>query len=187
MLLPVRRLHDRRYRRPRRRPQHRDNAGVFGFRAVWQLSEKPVPTAQEALVFGPFAPIIGEWPWVSILAWSWDPLKVKRRHPPHHLSPAQANHPAGQVPRSASATPSHHSNAPIRPECQSFLSNIVPLNRAKRGYWRFRPGLRRVVARILYHQFESYSFRQIKLIILMFFLLVAFRLRWRLRHVHRRH
>ena len=31
----------------------------------------------------------------------------------------------GQTPKRASAAPSHHSNAPITPESQSFLSKIV--------------------------------------------------------------
>jgi tRNA dihydrouridine synthase A len=48
-----------------------------------------------------------------------------RRHPPHHLSPARANHPAGQDPEAGSAAPSHHSNAPIKPESQSILSQII--------------------------------------------------------------
>ena len=48
-----------------------------------------------------------------------------RRHPPHHLSPARVNHPAGQDPEAASAAPSHHSNAPIKPESQSIPSKIV--------------------------------------------------------------
>jgi len=48
-----------------------------------------------------------------------------RRHPPHHLSPARANHPAGQDPGARLSLPSHHSNAPIKPESQSILSKIV--------------------------------------------------------------
>src|ERR1700682_1932189 len=50
-----------------------------------------------------------------------------RRHPPHHLSPARANHPAGQDPEARLSRPSHHSNAPIKPESQSILSKIVAL------------------------------------------------------------
>ena len=50
-----------------------------------------------------------------------------RRHPPHHLSPARANHPAGQDPEARLSRPSHHSNAPISPESQSILSKIVAL------------------------------------------------------------
>jgi len=50
-----------------------------------------------------------------------------RRHPPHHLSPARANHPAGQDPEARLAAPSHHSNAPINTESQSFLSKKVAL------------------------------------------------------------
>jgi hypothetical protein len=48
-----------------------------------------------------------------------------RRHPPHHLSPARANHPAGQDPEARLTAPSHHSNALIKPESQSFPSNII--------------------------------------------------------------
>ena len=48
-----------------------------------------------------------------------------RRHPPHHLSPARANHPAGQDPGARLSLPSHHSNAPIKPKSQSILSKIV--------------------------------------------------------------
>src|SRR5712672_3126157 len=29
----------------------------------------------------------------------WDPLRFVRRQPPHHLSPAQANYPAGRDPK----------------------------------------------------------------------------------------
>jgi hypothetical protein len=58
-----------------------------------------------------------------------------RRHPPHHLSPAQANHPAGQDPEARlSRSPSHHSNAPIKPERQSILSNIVALTPSKGSF-----------------------------------------------------
>jgi hypothetical protein len=51
---------------------------------------------------------------------------IARRHPPHHLSPAQVGHPAGQeTPKRASAAPSLHSNAPIKPESQSILSKKI--------------------------------------------------------------
>jgi len=49
-----------------------------------------------------------------------------RRHPPHHLSPTQANHPAGQDPEAGPRPPPvTHSNAPFLPESQSILSKIV--------------------------------------------------------------
>src|SRR5258707_7928764 len=48
-----------------------------------------------------------------------------RRQPPHHLSPARANHPAGQDPGARLSRPSHHSNAPIKTESQSILSKII--------------------------------------------------------------
>jgi hypothetical protein len=51
--------------------------------------------------------------------------EVARRHPPHHLGPARANHPAGQDPKAVSTAASYHSNAPIKPESQSILSKIV--------------------------------------------------------------
>jgi hypothetical protein len=53
--------------------------------------------------------------------------EVMRRHPPHHLSPAQAKPRQGKTPKRAFATSSHHSNAPIKPESQSNLSKIVAL------------------------------------------------------------
>ena len=51
--------------------------------------------------------------------------EVVRRDPPHHLSPARANRPAGQDPKAVSTAASSHSNAPIKPESQSILSKIV--------------------------------------------------------------
>jgi hypothetical protein len=53
--------------------------------------------------------------------------EVARRHPPHHLSPAKENTRQGKTPKRASAAPSHHSNAPIKPESQSILSKIIAL------------------------------------------------------------
>src|SRR3981189_45215 len=74
-----------------------------------------------------FGRLSGSQPSAWFWAWSWDPLKFMRRHPPHHLSPARANHPAGQDPEALLSRPSHHSNAPIKPESQSILSKIVAL------------------------------------------------------------
>jgi hypothetical protein len=54
--------------------------------------------------------------------------KFMRRHPSHYLSPARANPRQGKTPKPAAAAPSHHSNAPNKPESQSFLSKIV-------AYW----------------------------------------------------
>jgi hypothetical protein len=51
--------------------------------------------------------------------------ELARRHPPHHLSPARANQPAGQESEVASAAPSRHSNAPIKQGSQSIPSKIV--------------------------------------------------------------
>src|SRR5882757_9436291 len=67
----------------------------------------------------------GSQPSAWFWAWSWDPPRFMRRHPPHHLSPARANHTAGQDPGARLSLPSHHSNAPIKPESQSILSKIV--------------------------------------------------------------
>src|SRR5260221_10604349 len=78
-----------------------------------------------------FGRLSGSQPSAWFWAWSWDPLKFMRRHPPHHLSPARANHPAGQDPEARLSRPSHHSNAPISPESQSILSKIVALTPGK--------------------------------------------------------
>jgi hypothetical protein len=51
--------------------------------------------------------------------------EVIRRHPPHHLSPAQAKPRQGKTPKRAFALQSHHSNAPIEAVSQSNLSKIV--------------------------------------------------------------
>src|SRR6266550_3450950 len=44
-------------------------------------------------------------PWSSIWAWSWDPLKFMRRHPPHHLSPARASYRTGPDPEARLSRP----------------------------------------------------------------------------------
>jgi hypothetical protein len=54
-----------------------------------------------------------------------------RRHPPHHLGPARAKHPAGQDPE---AGLSHHSNAPIKPQSQSILSKKVAQHLGTNGH-----------------------------------------------------
>jgi hypothetical protein len=54
--------------------------------------------------------------------------RLVRHHPPHHLSPAQANTRQGRPPKRALAAPSHHSNAPFGQESQSILSKIVALS-----------------------------------------------------------
>jgi hypothetical protein len=52
--------------------------------------------------------------------------EIARRHPPHHLSPAWANHPAGQDPGASHWRPHvTHSNALFLHEIQSILSKIV--------------------------------------------------------------
>ena len=53
-----------------------------------------------------------------------------RRHPPHHLSPARANTRQGRT-QALLSRPSHHSNAPFKPEGQSILSKIVALTPSK--------------------------------------------------------
>src|SRR5258705_4957405 len=42
-----------------------------------------------------FEPLSGSQPSAWFWAWSRDPPRFTRRHPPHHLSPAWAKHPAG--------------------------------------------------------------------------------------------
>jgi hypothetical protein len=48
--------------------------------------------------------------------------ELMRRHPPHHLSPAQAITRQGRTLKPSQTAPSHHSNAPFKPESQSILS-----------------------------------------------------------------
>src|ERR1700680_2367044 len=81
-----------------------------------------------------FGRLSGSQPSAWFWAWSWDPLKFMRPHPPHHLSPARAIHPAGQDPEARFSRPSHHSNAPIKPESQSNLSKIVALMPSKGSF-----------------------------------------------------
>jgi hypothetical protein len=49
-----------------------------------------------------------------------------RRHPSHHLSPAEQTTRQGAIPWGASGHPCRHSNAPIKDESQSFLSKWSP-------------------------------------------------------------
>src|SRR5260221_1879817 len=56
------------------------------------------PVACEIQAWGSFEQLSGAQPSAWIWTWSWDPLKLMRRHPPHHLSPAWAKHPAGLDP-----------------------------------------------------------------------------------------
>ena len=48
-----------------------------------------------------------------------------RRHLSHYLGPARANARQGKTSKPAATAPSHHSNAPIKPESQSILRKIV--------------------------------------------------------------
>src|SRR4029077_16013696 len=73
------------------------------------------PIACRKRAWWSFGRLSGSQPSAWFWAWSRDPLKFMRRHPPHHLSPARANHPAGQDPEARLSRPSHHSNAPISP------------------------------------------------------------------------
>jgi hypothetical protein len=77
--------------------------------------------------------------------------EVMRRHPPHHLSPAQAKTRQGKIRITHSRLQSHDSNAPIKPVSQSNLSNIIALLTAtmacelhsagpRRGYGRGAQG-----------------------------------------------
>src|SRR5260370_16354779 len=83
------------------------------------------PIACVARALRSFGRLSGSQPSAWFWAWSWDPLKFMRRQPPHHLSPARANHTAGSDPEPRLSRPSHHSNAPIKAESQSILSKIV--------------------------------------------------------------
>jgi hypothetical protein len=48
--------------------------------------------------------------------------------------PRPGKHPAGQDPEARFSRPSHHSNAPIKPESQSILSKIVALMPSKGSF-----------------------------------------------------
>src|SRR2546429_7346562 len=73
---------------------------------------------------------LSAWFW----AWSWDPPRFMRRHPPHHLSPAQANHPAGQDPEASLSRPkspqqrSNRARKPVNSEqsCCSYAKGSSP-------------------------------------------------------------
>ena len=107
---------------------------------VKAFHDRRAPWYQRGLIrkplrkIGSFGRLSGSQPSAWFWAWSWDPLKFMRRHPPHHLSPARANHPAGQDPEARLSRPSHHSNAPIKPESQSILSKIVALTPSKGAF-----------------------------------------------------
>src|SRR5260370_33716291 len=47
----------------------------------------------------------GPQPLASIWVWSWDPLRFVRRHPPHHLSPAEQTTRQGVILWGVSAAP----------------------------------------------------------------------------------
>src|SRR5258706_7290068 len=83
------------------------------------------PIAREIWACWSFELLSGSQPSAGIWDWSWDPLRFARRHPSHHLSPARQIARQGKTPKRALAAPSHHSNAPIKPESQSILSKIV--------------------------------------------------------------
>src|SRR5258707_3804525 len=61
----------------------------------------------------------GPQPLASIWVWSWDPLRFVRRHPPHHLSPAEQTTRQGVILWGASAAPqpaqqrSDHGRKPV--------------------------------------------------------------------------
>src|SRR5450830_1709829 len=48
-----------------------------------------------------------------------------RRHPPHHLSPARAKHPAGLDPEARLSARVGDTTAPVPREFQSFLDNLI--------------------------------------------------------------
>src|ERR1700737_4416519 len=52
-----------------------------------------------------FGRLSGSQPSAWFWAWPWDPLRFARRHPPHHLSPAWADHPAGPDPEARLSRP----------------------------------------------------------------------------------
>src|SRR5258708_38874990 len=99
-----------------------------------------VPVACEILAWRSFGQLSGAQPSAWIWAWSWDPLKLMRRNPPHHLSPAWAKHPAGLDPEAGlgrSKSPQQRSvqaGKPVNSEqvsC-SFSSNALTPNACER-------------------------------------------------------
>src|SRR5258707_5809549 len=73
------------------------------------------------------------WAWISIWISSWGPLKLCDAIRRTTSAPPGQN-PAGQdLEASLSRSPSHDSNAPIKPKSQSNLSNIVARLTAIRG------------------------------------------------------
>src|SRR6267154_2140212 len=83
-----------------------------------------------------FGRLSGSQPSAWFWAWSWDPLRFMRRYPPHHLSPAQANYPAGQDPEARPSRPkspqqrSDQVRKPVNSEQDScsFPSIVLTLN-----------------------------------------------------------
>jgi hypothetical protein len=79
---------------------------------------KRVPIACEKRAWGFCGGLGGSQPSAWIWAWSRDSPRFMRRHPPHHLSPARANHPAGQDPEarlSRSTSPQQRSDQHRKP------------------------------------------------------------------------
>src|SRR5258706_1572604 len=77
-----------------------------------------VPIACVTRAWWSFGRLSGSRPLAWFWAWSWDPPRFMRRHPPHHLSPARAKHPAGQDPEarlSRSRSPQQRSNQARKP------------------------------------------------------------------------
>src|SRR5258705_10867467 len=82
--------------------------------------------ACEIQAWGSFEQLSGAQPSAWIGAWSWDPLKLMRRHPPHHLSPAWAKHPAGLDPEAGlgrSKSPQQRSVQAGKPVKASVTNN----------------------------------------------------------------
>jgi hypothetical protein len=52
-----------------------------------------------------------------------------RRHPPHHLSPAEQNHPAGRDPWGALALPTRHTTLQSSTKASHFCANSRPMGR----------------------------------------------------------
>ena len=93
------------------------------------------PVACEIQAWRSFGQLSGAQPSAWIWAWSWDPLKLMRRHPPHHLSPAWAKHPAGLDPEAGlgrSKSPQQRSvqaGKPVNSEQVSCSFSSIALTR----------------------------------------------------------
>src|SRR4030088_645700 len=71
----------------------------------------------------------GPQPLASIWVWSWDPLRFVRRHPPHHLSPAEQTTRQGVIPGAPRPVPAGIATLQSRTKASHFWANSRPMGR----------------------------------------------------------